>query len=44
MLSGALLLREELDRYQGESGAFTDEELAEASALLHGTEEPERAA
>jgi hypothetical protein len=38
------LLREELDRYQGEFGAFTDEEMAEARALLHGTEEAERAA
>jgi len=32
------LLREELDRYQGEFGAFTDQEMAEAQALLHGTE------
>jgi len=38
------LLREELDRYQGEFGAFTDEEMAEARALLHGTEETEHAA
>ncbi|PTA44468.1 hypothetical protein [Micromonospora sp. RP3T] len=30
------LLREELDRYQGEFGTFTDEEMAEARALLHG--------
>lgn len=32
------LLREELDSYQGEFGAFTDEEMAESRALLHGTE------
>ncbi len=32
------LLREDLDRYQEEFGAFTDEEMAEARALLHGTE------
>ncbi len=38
------LLREELDRYQGESGTFTDEEMAEARALLHGAEEIGRAA
>ena len=38
------LLREELDRYQQESGAFTDEELAEARALLHGSEGAEHAA
>jgi len=39
------LLREELDGYQGEFGAFTDEEMAEARALLHGAEgEAERAA
>lgn len=39
------LLREDLDRYQEEFGAFTDEEMAEARALLHGTEgEAERAA
>jgi post-segregation antitoxin (ccd killing protein) len=38
------LLREELDRYQSEAGAFTDEEMAEAQALLHGVEESERAA
>ncbi|MFC8846944.1 MULTISPECIES: hypothetical protein [unclassified Micromonospora] len=38
------LLREELDRYQGESGTFTDEEMAGARALLHGAEEIRRAA
>jgi hypothetical protein len=38
------LLREELDRYQAEFGTFTDQEMAEARALLHGTEETERAA
>ncbi|SCL19334.1 hypothetical protein GA0070616_1719 [Micromonospora nigra] len=38
------LLREELDRYQGECGTFTDEEMAEARALLHGAEEIGRAA
>ena len=38
------LLREELDRYQEEFGAFTDEEMAETRALLHGAEESERAA
>ncbi|MET0418016.1 MAG: hypothetical protein ABW022_18555 [Actinoplanes sp.] len=38
------LLREELDLYQEESGAFTDEEMAEARTLLHGTEESEHAA
>ncbi|MBO4162377.1 MULTISPECIES: hypothetical protein [Micromonospora] len=38
------LLREELDRYQGDLGAFTDEEMAAARALLHGTEETGRAA
>ncbi|MEU9186477.1 hypothetical protein AB0D14_18400 [Streptomyces sp. NPDC048484] len=38
------LLREELDRYQGEFGVFTDEEMVEARALLHGTEEAGRAA
>lgn len=38
------LLREELDRYQGDLGAFTDEEMAEARALLRGTEEIGRAA
>ena len=38
------LLREELDRYQGEFGAFTDLEMAEARTLLHGAEEPEHAA
>ena len=37
-------LREELDRYQGEFGAFTDDEMAEARALLHGVEEIGRAA
>lgn len=38
------LLREELDRYQGEFGAFTDEEMAEAHTLLHGTDKAERVA
>ena len=38
------LLREELDRYQGEFGAFSEEEMAEARALLHGTGEIGRAA
>ncbi|MDI6099704.1 hypothetical protein QLQ12_13960 [Actinoplanes sp. NEAU-A12] len=38
------LLREELDRYQGEFGAFTDEEMAGARALLHGAEKTEHAA
>ncbi|WP_127498038.1 hypothetical protein [Actinoplanes solisilvae] len=39
------LLREELDRYQEEFGAFTDEEMAEARDLLHGpAEETRRAA
>jgi post-segregation antitoxin (ccd killing protein) len=38
------LLRAELDSYQGEFGAFTSEELAEAQALLHGGESAERAA
>ena len=38
------LLRDELDRYQGEFGTFTDEEMAEARALLHGAEEIGRAA
>ncbi|MEV4704076.1 hypothetical protein [Actinoplanes sp. NPDC049316] len=38
------LLRDELDRYQEESGAFTDEEMAEARTLLHGTEGTDRAA
>jgi post-segregation antitoxin (ccd killing protein) len=38
------LLREELDRYQGEFGAFTDEEMTQARALLYGTEETEHAA
>lgn len=32
------LLREELDSFQGEFGAFTDAEMAEARALLHGAE------
>ncbi|MEU4618859.1 hypothetical protein AB0G04_02610 [Actinoplanes sp. NPDC023801] len=38
------LLREELDGYQDEFGAFTDEEMAEARTLLHGAGETERAA
>ncbi|MFY1695760.1 MULTISPECIES: hypothetical protein [unclassified Solwaraspora] len=38
------LLREELDGYQAEFGAFTDQEMAEARTLLHGTGETERAA
>ena len=38
------LLRDDLDSYQSEFGTFTDEEMAEARALLHGTEESERAA
>jgi hypothetical protein len=38
------LLREELDRYQGEFGAFTDEEMGEARALLRGGEGAEHAA
>ncbi|MBL7254894.1 hypothetical protein [Paractinoplanes lichenicola] len=38
------LLREDLDRYQGEFGAFTDEEMAEARTLLHGTEATGQAA
>lgn len=38
------LLREELDHYQGEFGAFTAEEMADARALLHGAEETGRAA
>ena len=38
------LLREELDRYQSEFGAFTDEEMADTRALLYGTEETERVA
>ena len=38
------LLREELDRYQGEFGAFTEEEMAAARALLHGTQGTDRAA
>jgi hypothetical protein len=37
-------LRAELDSYQGEFGAFTDDEMAEARALLHGAEETGRAA
>ncbi|HEY8978570.1 MAG TPA: hypothetical protein VIU15_03175 [Streptomyces sp.] len=38
------LLREDLDHCQEEFGAFTDEEIAEARTLLHGTEgEAERA-
>jgi len=38
------LLREELDLYQQEAGAFTDEELAAAQALLRGSEGSEHAA
>ncbi|GID25325.1 hypothetical protein [Paractinoplanes brasiliensis] len=38
------LLREELDRYQDEFGAFTDDEMAEAQALLYGGEETGQAA
>jgi hypothetical protein len=38
------LLREELDRYQAEFGAFTDEELGQAQALLHGGGDVEHAA
>lgn len=39
------LLREELDSYQGEFGAFTDDEMDEARALLRGSEgDAERAA
>lgn len=38
------LLREELDGYQEEFGAFTDEEMAETRALLHGTGGAEHAA
>ncbi|WP_106402146.1 hypothetical protein [Actinocorallia populi] len=38
------LLREELDRYQDEFGAFTDEEMAEAHVLLHGIDGGERVA
>ena len=30
------LLREDLNRYQEEFGAFTEDEMTEASALLHG--------
>ncbi|MEV6298198.1 hypothetical protein AB0M02_02205 [Actinoplanes sp. NPDC051861] len=37
------LLREELDHYQGESGAFTEQEMAEAQAPLHGTGDGARA-
>ena len=37
------LLREELDRYQEEFGAFTDEEMAEARELLHGSKGAEHA-
>lgn len=32
------LLREELDRYQEEFGAFTEAELAEAQSLLRGSD------
>jgi hypothetical protein len=38
------LLRAELDNYQGEFGAFTPEELAEARALLPGGAVVEHAA
>ena len=38
------LLREELDKYQKEFGAFTDEELSETRALLGGNEGVEDAA
>jgi hypothetical protein len=38
------LLRDELDQYQGEFGAFTDQEMADAQALLRGTEGMEHAA
>ncbi|MEO3743794.1 hypothetical protein [Plantactinospora sp. B5E13] len=38
------LLREDLDRYQEEFGAFTDAEMAETRALLQGAEERDRAA
>jgi hypothetical protein len=38
------LLRAELDHYEGQFGAFTDEEMAEARALLHGTEGAQGAA
>jgi hypothetical protein len=38
------LLREELDRYQSEFGTFTDQEMAEAQTLLHGTDGMEHAA
>ena len=37
------LLREELDSYQRESGTFTDEEMAQARALLRGSEGAEHA-
>ena len=37
------LLREELDHYKSEFGAFTDEEMAEARTMLHGTEGAEHA-
>ena len=37
------LLREELDSYQRESGIFTDEEMAQARALLRGSEGAEHA-
>lgn len=38
------LLRDELDHYQEEFGAFTDAEMAEARALLHGSDGAEHAA
>jgi hypothetical protein len=38
------LLRQELDHYREEFGAFTDEEMAEARVLLHGAEELGRVA
>ncbi len=38
------LLREELDRYQDEFGAFTDEEMNEARTLLRGSGGAESAA
>lgn len=38
------LLREELDGYQQESGVFTDDEMAEARALLRGSEGAEHTA
>jgi phage shock protein A len=37
-------LREELDRYQAEFGAFTDQEMSEAQALLRGSEGADHAA